>query len=128
MGMIEQEYKELRKLQADYAAKKITSMELNDHLKVYKRTQALQNNMIKIEQMRLQAGNNTPVNKLIEQNLIGNRIALNLKVEERGLETIRCTYNEKIITRDDCLDYSGSHMDQCAGCHHNKATKQALID
>jgi len=41
--------------------------------------------------------------------------------------TIKCTEQDKIITRAECLDYSGSHIDDCRGCETGKATKAKLL-
>ena len=33
----------------------------------------------------------------------------------------------RVITREDCLDYSGTHVDDCSGCETGKATKDVLL-
>ena len=42
-------------------------------------------------------------------------------------DKVKCPYHTDLITRADCLDYSGSNYDDCKGCEIGKATKEKLL-
>lgn len=41
-------------------------------------------------------------------------------------DKVKCPEHDHLITRAECLDYSGSHHDECSGCEIGKATKDKL--
>jgi len=41
-------------------------------------------------------------------------------------DKVKCPEHEHLITRAECLDYSGSHYEQCSGCEIGKVTKDKL--
>jgi hypothetical protein len=43
------------------------------------------------------------------------------------VDKVKCPCHNNLITRAECLDYSGSHHDDCAGCEIGKATKDKLL-
>lgn len=41
-------------------------------------------------------------------------------------DKVKCPEHDNLITRSECLDYSGSHFEECSGCEIGKATKDKL--
>jgi len=41
-------------------------------------------------------------------------------------DKVKCPEHDNLITRAECLDYSGSHHEECSGCEIGKATKDKL--
>lgn len=128
MGMIEQEYKELRQLLKDYKDGKVTAQQVNVQIGIYSQMEKRQKNAIMVQALAVKANNNRPIKNLIEQNVIGNKACFDLTYEESEEETLRCPITEKIIRRVDCLDYSGSHLAECEKCHHFGITRKVLLD
>jgi hypothetical protein len=40
---------------------------------------------------------------------------------------LKCPEQGNLITRSECLDYSGDHNDVCSGCEIGKSTKSTLL-
>lgn len=43
------------------------------------------------------------------------------------VDKVKCPEHDDLITRAECLDFSGSHLEECSGCEIGKATKEKLI-
>jgi predicted membrane protein len=43
------------------------------------------------------------------------------------LDKVSCPEKNNLMTRQECLDYSGSHYEICRGCEIGKATKDMLL-
>ncbi len=43
------------------------------------------------------------------------------------VDKVKCPYHDNLITRAECLDYSGENMDTCSGCETGIETKRMLI-
>jgi hypothetical protein len=63
---------------------------------------------------------------LEKMNMLDDDTALDFGVAE-GEVTIKCPQQGKTIQREDCLDYSGTHHEECHDCEHFKATRDALL-
>lgn len=42
-------------------------------------------------------------------------------------DKVKCPYHDDLITRSECLDYSGDHFDECSNCEIGTATKNKLL-
>jgi hypothetical protein len=52
-------------------------------------------------------------------------IDLGLRLET---DLIRCPDQDELIRREECLDYSGTHMGECRGCDHFETSRDMLLD
>jgi len=43
------------------------------------------------------------------------------------VDKVKCPLKDELILRAECLDYSGSHHDDCSGCEIGSATKDKLL-
>jgi len=53
--------------------------------------------------------------------------AVDLLLGDPEVDKVKCPYHDDLITRSECLDYSGHHYDECSGCEIGKATKEKLL-
>lgn len=126
MGLIAEEIKELRKMVKQLDAGKITTEEVRTKLNVYKETH-------KRAQLILNVYIACSSPHLIESRLHGlNLISKGELVQSAGeieLEMLKCPDQDKAITREDCLSYSGDakHNAACQGCENYGITRKLLI-
>jgi hypothetical protein len=64
---------------------------------------------------------------LENMNIMSTTEAVNLLIGSVEDENIKCEITGKLMTRNECLDYSGHHHDDCGGCEIGKATKEILL-
>lgn len=65
--------------------------------------------------------------KLVQMNLLGDGEAIDIDADLET-EKIKCPEKDyKLITRAECLDYSGSHNKECNGCDHKVITQNLLL-
>ena len=60
-------------------------------------------------------------------NLIDETTAVDLMLGDPEVDKVRCPEHNELITRAECLDHSGSHVDDCSGCEIGKATRNKLL-
>lgn len=111
----------------DLRAGKIDQAVYRDLIAGYSQLEKRQKNMIMIQSLAVKANNNKPIKNLEKQGVIGGRTTIDLAIEEKEDQTVRCPINGDIITRAECLDYSGTHMDDCKGCGNFKETRDLLL-
>jgi len=65
---------------------------------------------------------------LSRMNLMDQSTAVDLMLGDPEVDTVKCPIQDKLILRHECLDYSGSHYDDCKGCEIGVDTKHKLLD
>ena len=63
---------------------------------------------------------------LQRMNLMDDTTAVDLMLGDPEADKVKCPEQDSLITRQECLDYSGTHSD-CAGCEIGIATKRKLL-
>jgi len=63
---------------------------------------------------------------LQRMNLMDDTTAIDLMLGDPEVDKVNCPIKEGLILRSDCLDYSGSHHEDCKGCEIGHATKELL--
>lgn len=63
---------------------------------------------------------------LKNMNLMDEDTAIDLLLGDPESDKVKCPEHDNLISRAECLDYSGSHHEQCSGCEIGKATKDKL--
>lgn len=127
MALIPKEIKELRdliKLHEMDGGRKMSMEELDRAIALYSQVERREKNIL--SGMSLMAKFNkgrSIVEKVSAANLIGEYEA----VDPGDDEKVKCPCHETLITRGECLDYSGNHPDDCGGCEIGKATKDKLL-
>jgi hypothetical protein len=125
MGLLEKEILELRNLRRDYRTKKIDERQVNTEIAIYSQIE-------KRAKLLLQAYTSGAkvkqglTRELVKSNLIGEGEAIDIGEENAENDKVRCYEKDAIITRQECLDYSGSHPD-CVDCEIGIATKRKLL-
>jgi len=125
MGLMEQEIKELRDMQQQLISKKITAEDVHARIAIYSQTEKRVKMMLQAFAAAMKHGGGTS-KMLLESNLVGGRIDINADPE---LEKIKCPAVNKVITRHECLDYSGDseHVKSCMECPQFDVTRSMLI-
>ena len=66
---------------------------------------------------------------LNRMNLMDTNSAVDLVLGDPADDKLKCiAKGDELITRSECLDYSGSHTEDCRGCEQNAITKKILLD
>jgi len=66
---------------------------------------------------------------LERMNLMDDTTAIDLLLGDPEVDKVKCPVQGKLITRAECLDYSGmpEHYEDCKGCEIGRDTKQKLV-
>ena len=66
---------------------------------------------------------------LERMNIMDDSTAIDLMLGDKEDDSVKCPAQDKLITRHDCLDYSGetAHQDECRGCTIGLKNKQMLL-
>ena len=66
---------------------------------------------------------------LERMNLMDDTTAIDLMLGDPEIDKVKCPYQDRLITRAECLDYSGEarHLEECSGCEIGIATKGKLL-
>lgn len=64
---------------------------------------------------------------LERMNLMDDSTAIDLMLGDPEVDKVKCPCHTDLITRAECLDYSGHHHEDCDGCEVGLATKDKLI-
>ena len=127
MSLIADEVKELRQMSKQLAAGKIDRKYVETQMKIYKETHKRAELVLK---MMVSCGAPHLIEKRMHGlNIISKGEYVNPAIEIE-LETIRCPdLNDKVITRQECLNYSGeaSHMETCQSCENYKITRNLIL-
>lgn len=71
---------------------------------------------------------NSRARTCLEQiGLMDETTAIDLMLGDPEVDKVKCPEHDNLITRAECLDYSGHHHEECAGCEIGIATKDKLI-
>lgn len=126
MGLLEQEIYELRKLRRDYRAGKYDVQHINAEIAIYSQTEKRAKLLLHahVSGAKIKSG---LLREIFKTNLIGDGEAIDTGQNDQEEDKVKCPYHTDLITRADCLDYSGSNYDDCKGCEIGKATKEKLL-
>ena len=64
---------------------------------------------------------------LEKMNIMDETTAIDLMLGDPEVDKVKCPEHDNLITRAECLDYSGSHVDECSGCETGIVTKDKLL-
>jgi len=72
--------------------------------------------------------NKRALQHLDKMNLMETTTAVDLMLGDIEVDKVKCPIQDKIITRQECLDYSGdiAHYEDCLKCEIGLATKRLL--
>jgi len=62
-----------------------------------------------------------------KMNLLDDTTVIDLGLGDPNEDKIKCPDLGKILTRAECLDYSGDHIEDCLGCETGAKTKEKLL-
>lgn len=75
----------------------------------------------------IQSKNKRAISGLNQMNILDDSTAIDLMLGDPEVDKVKCPEHNDLITRAECLDYSGSHSDECQGCEIGQATKNKLL-
>jgi len=75
----------------------------------------------------IQSKNKRAMTGLERMNIMDETTAVDLMLGDPEMDKVKCPEHDNLITRAECLDYSGAHPDDCNGCEIGKATKSKLL-
>jgi hypothetical protein len=64
---------------------------------------------------------------LERMNLMDETTAIDLMLGDPEVDKVKCPERDDLITRAECLDFSGIHYDLCSGCEIGRATRDKLL-
>ena len=70
--------------------------------------------------------NKRALSGLKNMNLMDDETAIDLLLGDPEMDKIKCPEHDNLISRAECLDYSGSNYEQCSGCDIGVETKARL--
>ena len=130
MGLLEQEIKEIRLLIKEFQAGKIDAEHLHELIGAYSQTEKRTRQMLQAFTL-VATGGKANLNRLIQANLIGDGTAIDDKFiteEEQENEKVKCPGNDRLVSRHECLDFSGStKFPECETCETGIITKRILL-
>ena len=77
--------------------------------------------------LSVESKNRRAMATLERMNIMDTSTAIDLMLGDPNEDKVKCPLQDDLITRADCLDYSGSHGDDCRGCEIGRATKAKLL-
>lgn len=127
MGIIETEIEELRLLTQKYDRGLVTDEHVRTMVSIYGQTHKRVSSLIQLMGMAAKHGNKI-LNRSSSKNLIGRESAIDLGVSIED-EKIKCIARDDLLfPRSNCIDYSGSHPEECNGCRQKAITNALLLD
>jgi len=76
----------------------------------------------------VQSKNRRAMRGLEKMNIIDSTTAVDLLLGDPEVDKVKCPLQDDLITRQECLDYNGDHLDDdCAGCKIGPETKRILL-
>jgi len=71
--------------------------------------------------------NKRAMTMLDRQGIMDDTTTIDFMLGDPEVDKVKCPEHDNLITRSECLDYSGHHHEECAGCEVGLATKDKLI-
>lgn len=101
-------------------------------LEIFDRAITLQQNQIKIVNTAISAyavhsKNRRALVGLKNMNIMDDTVALEILPIDPDSEKVKCPLFDNLISRNECLDYSGSNPIDCNGCKIGKSTRKKLL-
>lgn len=128
MGLIEQEIIELRELAKGVQAGTVPLDKASTLVGIYNQTSKRVGQMIQINALAQKEGKNSKTyQRFSATNIIGDGSAI--QIEGQSVQMVKCPEaGGKIITRGECLDYSGvsHHIDACQLCEQFVITRKQM--
>lgn len=63
-----------------------------------------------------------------QMNILDDTAAIDLELGDVENEKVKCKWKDRLITRQECLDFSGSNPDDCKGCEVGMETRDLLLN
>ena len=128
MGLLETEIKEIRNALQKFTAGKLTENQFAAAMAVYSQTEKRAKLIIQAVVADAKIPRKKILPRLIAKNLMGDESAIDYVIDEIGEEKVICIEkNNVLITREDCLTYSGQNMSACNDCDHFNITRRILL-
>lgn len=125
MGLLEQEIKELRQMNAMLINGTIKPAEVNARIAIYSQTEKRAKMILQAYALSAKFGGSHLTN-ITKTQLIGNESVID--ITDTKNENIYCPDQEKTITRNSCKVYSEQtgHLSSCQSCRNFQTTRKLL--
>jgi hypothetical protein len=64
---------------------------------------------------------------LERMNIMDDQIAIDMGLGDPEVDKVKCPEHDDLITREECLDFSGHNHEICGGCEIGQKTKRTLL-
>ena len=127
MSLLGTEIAELREMNRLMVAGELSTKQCNARLKIYKATLERQRMILDCHKLATLKG--ITLGHLEQTGIIGKGEIIPAIDVNRDDETLDCPEQDKIITRGECLDYSGDteNMEDCSSCRNFSTTRRELL-
>lgn len=126
MGLLEQEIKELRQMNAMLIAKKITAQEVHARIAIYSQTEKRAKMILQAYAMTAKFGEKH-IKRMQSSQLLGDGSVIDIDTDVVN-ESIYCPIQEGVITRAGCKEFSETtgNLTECSSCHNFSVTRRLL--
>lgn len=126
MGLFAQDIKEIRQLEKQLENGQIGIEYYMARLAAKSQLEKISKQIIQIYALQAMRGGGI-LEEAKKINLLSEGEAIDLDADPET-EKIKCPEkDDALITRAECLDYSGSHNGECNGCDHKVITQNLLL-
>jgi len=126
MGLLQQEINELSHLRKLYNSGKLCAEAVMINVALFSQTEKRAKLMLQAFSLGAKYGK-THMKKIEQSNLLTEGTAIDSEgsIEEAK---IKCAFNGKLLTREECLDFSGDvkNQENCRGCDVGMLVKKLL--
>ena len=126
MALIQTEIRELRQLLRRFQAGKVDPEHVMTETAIYNEIYKRENLAFKI--LAQSYVSHYIAKKAEETNLLSSNTAIEVDTQSDEDDKLKCPLQDGgLITRARCLEYSGSHYDDCSGCDQKAITNKLLL-
>jgi len=127
MNLSDSMVNEFEKAYRKFRKGKMEPSEFSLHISAAKTTHKMIGQQIQEANLAIQ--NRKAYRILKQKNIVDETTAIQVEGDKEN-DKVKCPVQGKLITRAECLDYSGEseHMEECSGCEIGIENKKLLID
>ena len=130
MGLIEEEIKELRSLDGQFIKDNnghlVDKEYIMARIAIFSQIHKREALIVQVEHMAAKFGKKVS-NRIERRNVLGDSQAIETNTDPE-IEMIKCPEKDfRLVSRNECLDYSGTHNEECTTCDHKPITQNRLL-
>jgi len=124
MNLVVQKLTEINEAIEKFKRKEMTVEEVQSFVSLTNAAHKWAN--LALQAFAVESKNRRVLKSLDKMNIMDEDTAL--EIMEPGGDKVKCLFRDNVLmTREECLDYSGSHIEECSGCPTGISTKTKLL-